>query len=119
MKNVKNFLRSLKKSPLYAGGFESRESVFGNFEKSEDEDIVICYAYYGGEQYEGYATVLFYRMSTRKYYEVYGSHCSCYGLEGQWDKDEEVNMDEIQNRLINGDLQDGNVFKDAFEKFKG
>lgn len=49
-----------------------------------DDEILI--ASYGGASYEGDAYVLFRRDG--KLYEVHGSHCSCYGLEGQWEPEE-------------------------------
>jgi hypothetical protein len=99
MKTTNGFLRALRSKPIYAGGFSDRENVFNLFEKNEDPDIVILYANYEDEGYDGFATVVYYRKSTKKYYEVYGSHCSCYGLEGQWDKDEEVVAKELLKRL--------------------
>ena len=50
---------------------------------SEDEILV---ALYDGGSYDGLAFVLFHRDG--KLYEVHGSHCSCYGLEGQWSPEE-------------------------------
>jgi hypothetical protein len=99
MKLYENFLNYLRSNPVYLDVFDSRESVFSHFEKSEDPDIQILYASYSYECYEGYASVIFYRESTGKYYEIYGSHCSCYGLEGQWDREEEVLPVELFNRL--------------------
>lgn len=118
MKKLKGFLRALKAKPLFAGAFESREDVFGLFQKNEDKDIIICYAQYEQCEYDGSASVLYYRKSTRKYYEAYGSHCSCYGLEDQWDRDEEMNMIELQKRIADRHFRDGDIFKEAFGKFK-
>ena len=50
---------------------------------TEDE---LLFASYGGGSYEGDATVVF--RKDGKLYEVSGSHCSCYGLEGQWEPEE-------------------------------
>ena len=44
------------------------------------------YAEYGGGGYEGWALVIFERDG--KLYEVNGSHCSCMGLESQWEPEE-------------------------------
>lgn len=49
-----------------------------------DAEIVI--ASYTTPSYEGYATVVYERDG--KLWEVNGSHCSCYGLEGQWGAEE-------------------------------
>lgn len=43
-------------------------------------------ALYDGGGYDGTAFVLF--KQNGKLYEVNASHCSCYGLEGQWSPDE-------------------------------
>ena len=51
-----------------------------------------------------------------------GSHCSCYGLEGQWEP-EETDLEAIRHRLLNGKLgQDdwsGNEFRDELISFLG
>lgn len=52
-------------------------------------------ASYTYEDYEGRAFVLFRRDG--KLWEVHGSHCSCYGLEGQWDP-EETTMEALEKR---------------------
>ncbi len=99
MKTINGFLRALRLRPIYAGGFSNREHVFASFEKAEDPDIQIVYANYEDGGYDGYAEVIFYRKSTKKYYEVYGSHCSCYGLEDQWAGDEEIVAEELMKRI--------------------
>jgi hypothetical protein len=50
------------------------------------QDNEILFACYDTPSYEGYAIVLFERDG--KLYEVHGSHCSCYGLEDQWEPEE-------------------------------
>jgi len=69
----------------YFGGFDDREDVAESFEVDTDfpTDEQILFASYGGGAYEGDAYVLFQRDG--KLYSVTGGHCSCYGLEGQWD----------------------------------
>jgi len=59
----------------------------------------VLFAEYTYEDYEGYAFVLFEKDG--KLYEVHGSHCSCYGLENQWEP-EEVCLPELVNRVSNG-----------------
>lgn len=61
----------------------------------------VLLASYGTPSYEGYAFVLFERAG--KLYEVNGSHCSCYGLEGQWEP-EETTAEALRHRLENGEL---------------
>jgi hypothetical protein len=43
----------------------------------------VLLAFYDTPSYEGYALVIYRNGDT--YYSVSGSHCSCYGLEGQWE----------------------------------
>ena len=73
----------------YFDGFSNKEDVMGAFCVSEEqsEGVEILYAWYDTSyDYEGYATVIF--RKDGKIYEVNGSHCSCYGLEGQWEPEE-------------------------------
>lgn len=49
-------------------------------------DQEVLFAGYQSQDYQGSALVLFSRDG--KLYEVHGSHCSCYGLEGQWSPEE-------------------------------
>ena len=57
-------------------------------------DDVLFAAYLEGS-YSGWARVLFVRGG--QLYEVDASHCSCYGLEGQWDP-QEVSWDQLAMR---------------------
>lgn len=84
------------------------------------ENINILFASYGQANYSGEAWVLF--EQNNLLFEVNGGHCSCYGLEGQW-KPEEVCLEELENRLINGtfgedDWSDNN-FKEELCEFLG
>lgn len=99
--------------PKYSGDyFKSREDVAREFEEgtgnrySDDvsnfivnadfpTDREILYASYEHGTYYGWAYVLFQRG--KKLFEVSGSHCSCYGLEGQW-KPEETSWAAIAMR---------------------
>lgn len=73
---------------IYFGEFHSESDVYGNFCVSEEESkgVEILYATYDCGGYEGDAHVIF--RKDDKLYEVNGSHCSCYGLEGQWKPEE-------------------------------
>lgn len=90
-------------SAKYFGGFSDRDSVAREFEigsgsrwdrdnpfaPAEDfpTDEEILFAAYGLEEaYSGSALVIYERDG--ELYEVHGSHCSCYGLEGQWEPEE-------------------------------
>jgi hypothetical protein len=80
-------------------------------EKPEFKDAEILLASYGTPSYEGYAFVLFRREG--KLYEVNGSHCSCYGLEGQWDP-EETTVEALRHRVNEGTLGKGDYDENPF-----
>lgn len=63
------------------------------------EGVNIILADYSYEDYSGNSFVLFEKAG--KLYEVNGSHCSCYGLEDQWEP-EEVVVKELLNRVQHG-----------------
>lgn len=50
------------------------------------EPTEVIFAGYENEGYDGSAFVV-YRQG-RKFYTVSGGHCSCYGLEDQWEPEE-------------------------------
>lgn len=83
-------------------------------------NVNILFASYGEDNYTGDAWVLF--EQDGKLYEVNGSHCSCHGLEGQWEP-EEVMLEELENRLLKGtfgeDDWSGNNFKERLCDFVG
>lgn len=69
----------------------------------------VLFAAYTYEDYSGDAFVLFSRDG--KLFEVNGGHCSCYGLEGQWDP-EETTKEALMKRL---DSRDYGIL-DAYNK---
>lgn len=71
---------------VYDGDFESWADVCRWFEEDVAEPDEVLLAMYNIDGYEGSADVI-YRNGDR-YYWVHGSHCSCYGLEGQFDPEE-------------------------------
>jgi hypothetical protein len=84
---------------IYSGQFTSRQDVEGNFRVELGDEIEIVFAHYSGyghddSDYEMWAHVLFWNKRQRQLFEVHGSHCSCYGLEGQWEPSE-VNVKDI------------------------
>ena len=67
------------------------------------EGYQILLADYTYESYNGEAFVLLKKESDGTLYEVNGGHCSCYGLEGQWDL-EETTVESIKHRITEGSL---------------
>jgi hypothetical protein len=60
-----------------------------------DEQIVG--AFYGGGSYDGQALVIFTRDG--EWFEVNAGHCSCYGLEDQWEP-EKTSIDALKSRHL-------------------
>lgn len=85
--------------------FEGCEWIFGS---------------YSYENYSGDAFVIF--KKDGEVYENGGSHCSCYGVEGQWNP-EKTSIEAIKHRLENGSLgicssySSENEFKKELEEF--
>jgi len=105
---------------VYHGQFENKKDIIANFfddpeytwkhshtYKGELDDIEILFASYTYECYEGDAFVLF--RKDGKLFEVNGGHCSCYGLEGQWDP-EETTKEALMHRITEGRL--GKTYRD-------
>ncbi len=73
----------------YFGSWGDRAGVLASFEEEEEgfpTDADILFASYGGGAYDGDALVIYEQDGVL--YEAHGSHCSCYGLEGQWSPEE-------------------------------
>lgn len=70
----------------YFGQWSGRADIVRDF-SAADGDVTseesILFATYDYIDYDGSATVWFEREG--QLFEVSGSHCSCYGLEGQWE----------------------------------
>ena len=82
--------------------------------------INILFASYGLDNYSGDAFVLFERDG--QLFEVNGSHCSCYGLEGQWSP-EDTTLEALEFRLLKGtfgtDSYSDNEFAKELKDFLG
>ena len=115
MKNMDKFvfLMKLKGYNVFEGDFGDEQDVIGAFEIDEKElqGAFILYASYDCEGYEGSAFVLFERAG--QLYEVHGGHCSCMGLEDQWDP-EETTVDALVHCIKNGRLGKGYMDADVF-----
>jgi hypothetical protein len=68
--------------------FQEKSDIASNFDiqESQLDGVEILFAEYHYECYSGSATVIFEKDG--KLFEVNGNHCSCYGLEGQWEPEE-------------------------------
>lgn len=83
---------------MFYGYFSTKSDVCREF-SIKDFDGTVIYATYDCEGYEGYAEVVF--VNNGKFFTVSGSHCSCYGLEGQWEP-EEMPVEALRNIAANG-----------------
>lgn len=97
---------------------EKKVSMDKAIKRFENKNIL--FASYGQDNYQGDAWVLF--EENGKLFEVNGSHCSCFGLEGQWEE-EEVVLAELENRLTKGtfgqDSYSDNEFSNELKTFLG
>jgi hypothetical protein len=67
----------------WSGG-EAWDTIAHQFSVQLGEEPKYVYAVYSTPAYEGSATVI-YSDDGKKWFEVTGGHCSCYGLEDQWE----------------------------------
>lgn len=67
--------------PTYAEQRAKNKQAVEQFNKQ----YIILFADYTHEDYSGDAYVLGFDKEEGKWFEVHGDHCSCHGLEGQWE----------------------------------
>lgn len=86
---------------VYCGDWDCLEDMVKDFQISKEDvkGYKVLYAWYEYADYSGSAFVLL--KKGRKLYEVNGGHCSCYGLEGQFDL-EETNPEALLKRQYYG-----------------
>lgn len=90
---------------------DEKKQAQATLEKYKDIEILLA-SYADDGCYGGDAYVLF--RKDNKLYEVNACHCSCFGIEGQWEP-EETSIESIKHRLKEGSLgrdDDKNVFAD-------
>ena|SRR5690554_3939768 len=109
---TKTLEQILQQEPVFLADWKgwTQEEIFGDFagncyftdrvgEERQFEGYNILFATYSYENYYGDAFVLCEKDG--KLYEVHGSHCSCYGLEGQWEP-EETTLEALKRQLVHG-----------------
>lgn len=106
---------------VYEELFSCAADVFDEFRvpEKEQEGVKILYAIYTDEDYSGSASVIFVRNG--KFWFVTGGHCSCHGLEDQWDP-EEITADQIRHYVEHGVAPYGVDFEKVekiFDVFEG
>jgi hypothetical protein len=78
---------------------ELRDHVRSSYETNDDlENIVFLIAYesVGSWGCDSSSFFLMYKKDDGNLYENRGSHCSCYGFEGQWEP-EETSVDYLES----------------------
>src|SRR5690606_34375688 len=83
--------------PIFKG-FENRDQIAREFSGllfswSKGEPMDLSYAdieiaVYDGDGYWGEVFILYRDNRDNEWYEVHASHCSCFGLEGQWEPEQ-------------------------------
>lgn len=120
-----------KYESFFLNNWSNKDSVIADFEGvyyNEDltpemaakyANVEVLLASYGQANYLGDAFVLFRNTDDNALYEVSASHCSCFGLEDQWDP-EPCDFDTLKKRVFEGRLgasdYSDNVFKDEIQK---
>lgn len=114
---MKTIKKIIKQQPIYLNDWKDKEEVAIDFEDSDINNLNILFASYTQGYYEGDAWVLFEKDG--KLFEVDGGHCSCYGLEGQFEP-KEVSLEELEHRLTKGTFgEDCGNFKNELKQFLG
>lgn len=83
----------------YLTNFKNKKDIETSYDTKLSDDIEILLAWYGYGSYDGSSFVLF--RQNGKLYEVNGSHCSCFRLEGQW-KPEETTVKSLKHIVVEG-----------------
>jgi hypothetical protein len=73
---------------VYLDLFTDKASILSAYEAPAEalKGAIIYLAWYQYEDYSGRSLVIY--KQNGKLFEVNGSHCSCNGLEGQWEPEE-------------------------------
>ena len=90
----------------YFTEFKKQEDIIDQYAAPADAlaDAVVHLAWYGYGSYEGSSLVIYEKGG--KLFEVNGSHCSCHGLEGQWEP-EETSWAALAKRDLSHSYYDG------------
>jgi hypothetical protein len=92
----------------YYGNWGTKADIESDFKLTKGflDNVNILFAVYETPGYEGDAIVIGSRDGVL--FEVHGSHCSCYGLEDQWDEettDKEILTVRLNRALYGLDVQ--------------
>lgn len=105
LSGMKTIEELLNQEPMFLDLFEDGKSqIASEFDYPIEElnKLHFIYAWYDCQSYSGDAYLLF--IKDDKVYEIVAGHCSCYGLEGQFEPEEiplEVLYHRLENKLYN------------------
>jgi len=111
----------VKQEPIFLNDWSEtkQEGLLQDFQIKSIEGKIL-FATYSYQDYSGDAFVLL--ENEGKLFEVNGGHCSCYGLEGQFDLSE-TTIEALQHRLVEGsmghDSYCGNEYAIELKQFLG
>ncbi|SRR6266478_7659058 len=99
----------------YVQNFSNKQDVISNYSAPDEalKGAKVLLAWYGYGDYCGSSLVIFEKKGTL--FEVNGSHCSCNGLEGQW-QPEETSWEALAMRNLSDDSCEGS--SEAHEKLQ-
>lgn len=88
----------------YIQEFKNKQDVIDQYHASKHalDGAKMYLAWYGYGSYCGSSLVVYEKGG--RLYEVNGSHCSCYGLEGQWEP-EETSWNALSMRDLSGECE--------------
>jgi hypothetical protein len=112
---MKTLQEIIKQKPIYLNDWSDKEDVAGDFKNDDIKNLNILFADRQYQDYDGEALVLFEKDG--KLFEVYGCHCSCYGLEGQFEP-EEVCLEALEHSLKKGNYS-RTIFSSELKEFLG
>lgn len=95
---------------IFRGDFADEKEMMDlfNIDESDLKGADLLYANYNTGSYDGQALVIY--IKDKVLYGVYGSHCSCYGLEDQW-VPEETPLELLERREMMS-LEDKKAIKE-------
>jgi hypothetical protein len=91
---------------MYLQNFEDNDDIINSYAAPADAlaEATVFLAWYGYGCYCGSSLVVYEKDG--KLYEVNGNHCSCSGLEDQW-QPEETSWDALAERTCGSDCEGG------------
>lgn len=104
-----------QQNPIFLNDWKNLNDLENDFQIKIPTSEHVLFASYTYENYSGNAFVLLEKDGDL--YEVNGSHCSCYGLEDQWEP-QITSMVELEYRLTKGTIGSGE-YKNELMNFLG